>query len=159
LISDSKARTRQGIDEKPGVLARTLRSVMLARDVIKNDSAQVQKILSDTLKLDPAAPATFWKDKNFEVSVDRERLIGDLMRQAQWASAEGLTKPGAKLPDFETVVVDVIAPTCASILFQACSSASSNVMRDDFSASSASESTRSLSSSSWSAPFCPFFHT
>jgi ABC-type nitrate/sulfonate/bicarbonate transport system substrate-binding protein len=103
------------IDKKPDLLARALKTVMAADRVIKDEQAKAQKILSDTLKLDPGAPATFWKDLNFGVTLDRKRLTRDLTSQAQWAADNGLIKPGTKLPDFETVLDDRIYKLARSV--------------------------------------------
>jgi NitT/TauT family transport system substrate-binding protein len=96
------------IDKDPDLLTRALKTLMAADRVIKDEPAKAQKILSDTLKLDPGAPATFWKDLTFGVTLDRQGLSRVLARQAQWAADNGLVKPGTKLPDFETVVDDRI---------------------------------------------------
>jgi NitT/TauT family transport system substrate-binding protein len=96
------------IDKNPDLLARALKTVMAADRVIKEEPAKAQKILSDTLKLDPGAPATFWKDMTFEVTLDRQRLARDLTHQAQWAIDNGLVRPGTKMPDLEAVLDDRI---------------------------------------------------
>ncbi|MBV8534083.1 MAG: NrtA/SsuA/CpmA family ABC transporter substrate-binding protein [Alphaproteobacteria bacterium] len=100
--------TQSMIDKNPDLLARALKTIMAADRVVKDEPAKAQKVLSDTLKLDPGAPATFWKDLTFGVTLDRQNLSRVLASQAQWAADNGLTKPGTKLPDFATVIDDRI---------------------------------------------------
>jgi hypothetical protein len=92
------------------------KNVAVAKDFLK--FVIQPNVVNEYLKTGLCRRCPTWPRTNrsgFEVSVDRERLIGDLTRQAQWASAEGLTKPGTKLPDFETVVVDDIFKRARSV--------------------------------------------
>lgn len=96
------------IETMPDLLVRAVKTMMDADGFVKSDAAQAQKILSDTLKLDPSGPAKFWSGMDFRIVLDSNRLVGDLKSQAQWALDNGLAKPGSKMPDFSTIVTDKI---------------------------------------------------
>ncbi len=96
------------IDKNPNLLARALESLMAADRFIKSHPSSAQKILADTLKLDPSVTGALWKGLGFGVALDRGRLIPVLAREARWAADSGLIRPGSRLPNFETVVVDKI---------------------------------------------------
>jgi len=99
---------RSTIEERPEALVRVLRSLMAADEIIKTDAPKAQKILSDTLKLDPEAIAAVWPTVRFGVAMDKPRLVRVFEEQARWAIESNLTRPGATLPDFTAIVTEEI---------------------------------------------------
>ena len=99
---------RATVEKQPDMLAKALRALMDVDKIMKTEESKAQKIMSDVLKLDPAAAAALWPGITFEVAMDKQRLIPVLEQQAQWAIENKLTKDGAALPDFAAIVTDEI---------------------------------------------------
>jgi NitT/TauT family transport system substrate-binding protein len=96
------------VQDQPEMLTRAVRALVAANDIVKNKPEQAMDILSAKLKLERSSVPDFWKDLHFGVEMDRATMVADLTKEAEWAFANNLVKPGAKLPPFDTVVTDSI---------------------------------------------------
>jgi len=99
---------RETVKQRPEALARALKALVAADKIIKTEVPQAQNILSETLKIEPAATAALWPTLNFKVGLDRQPLIHVLEQQTQWAMASKLTRPGATVPDYAAIVTEDI---------------------------------------------------
>lgn len=93
------------IDQKPELLVKALKALIAGDKALKADPESAIRIVSDRIKLDPETTRAFWPRLKFDIGLDKEGLVKELESQAQWAIANNLVRPDAKLPDFNTVVV------------------------------------------------------
>ncbi|WP_151448549.1 ABC transporter substrate-binding protein [Lacisediminimonas profundi] len=93
------------IDKHPELLVKALRALLAADKSLKADPEGAIKIVADRIKLDPAVTRSFWPRLKFDVDLDKADLVKELESQAKWAIDNKLTRPDAKLPDFNAVVV------------------------------------------------------
>lgn len=93
------------IDQKPELLVKALKALIAGDKSLKADPESAIRIVSDRIKLDPETTRAFWPRLKFDIALDKEALVKELESQAQWAIANNLVRPDAKLPDFNTVVV------------------------------------------------------
>ncbi len=93
------------IDQKPELLVKALKALIAGDKSLKADPEGAIRIVSDRIKLDPETTRAFWPRLRFDIHLDKEGLVKELESQAQWAIANNLVRPDAKLPDFNTVVV------------------------------------------------------
>lgn len=96
------------IDQKPELLVKALRALLAADKSLKADSEGAIRIVADRIKLDPEITRSFWPRLKFDIDLDKEALVKELDSQARWAFANNLTRPDAKIPDFNQVVVTSI---------------------------------------------------
>lgn len=93
------------IDQKPELLVKALKALIAGDKALKADPEGAIRIVSDRIKLDPETTRAFWPRLKFDLTLDKEALVKELESQAQWAIANNLVRPDAKLPDFNTVVI------------------------------------------------------
>ncbi|MGO4712694.1 ABC transporter substrate-binding protein [Bradyrhizobium sp. 2TAF24] len=93
------------IDSKPDLLVKALKALIEADDIIRRDPDAAAALTAERIKLDPAVARAFWPRANFRLALDKPELVAELKRQAAWAVENKLVRPDAKVPDFDTVVV------------------------------------------------------
>lgn len=96
------------IDQKPELLVKVLKALLAADKALKADPDGAIRIVSDRIKLDPEVTRAFWPRLKFDIDLDKEGLVKELESQSRWAIANNLTRPDAKVPDFNSVVVTKI---------------------------------------------------
>ncbi|UCV08228.1 ABC transporter substrate-binding protein [Dechloromonas denitrificans] len=96
------------IDQKPELLVKALRALLAADKSLKTDPDGAIRIVAERIKLDPEITRSFWPRLKFDIDLDKEALVKELESQARWAVANNLTRPDAKIPDFNKVVVTSI---------------------------------------------------
>jgi ABC-type nitrate/sulfonate/bicarbonate transport system substrate-binding protein len=96
------------VDSQPEMLIRAVRTLMSAHEVVKNTPEQAMDIVSAKLKLERSSVPGFWKDLHFGDDMNPTSMTADLTKEAEWAFANNLVKPGAKMPSFDQVVTDSI---------------------------------------------------
>ncbi len=96
------------IDSNPEMLIRAVRTLVAAHEVVKSAPEQAMDIISAKLKLERSSVPELWKDLHFGVGINRASMTVDLVKEAEWAFANNLVKPGAKMPSFDQVVTDSI---------------------------------------------------
>jgi NitT/TauT family transport system substrate-binding protein len=97
--------TQQTIETRRPELIAALRALISAVDYINREPEAAVKITADRIKMDPKLASEIWSQIRFAVSLDRAQLIKELRTEGQWAIDSGIARPGAKLPDFDAVVV------------------------------------------------------
>ncbi|MFD1331811.1 ABC transporter substrate-binding protein [Methylopila musalis] len=93
------------IDQKPELLTKALKALIEADQTFKTDPERAIAIVSEKIKLSPEVTKGFWDRFNFQIGLDRPKLVADLKAQAQWAIENKLVRPDATVPDFDKVVV------------------------------------------------------
>lgn len=96
------------IDEKPDLLVKALKALIAADGYIKTNPEPSIAIVAERIKLDPKIAAAFWDRTRFDLTLDKPAVVKLLQEEAEWAVANKLTRPDAKIPDFNTVVVTEI---------------------------------------------------
>jgi NitT/TauT family transport system substrate-binding protein len=93
------------IDSKPDLLVKALRALLEGDDFIKKNPDAARTIVAERIKLDPEIARNFWSRANFNLTLDKAKLVAELTEQANWAIENKLVRPDAKIPDFTAVVV------------------------------------------------------
>jgi NitT/TauT family transport system substrate-binding protein len=97
--------TQQTIETRRPELIAALRALIQAVHHINREPEASAALTAARIKMDPKLAREIWPQIRFAVSLDRAELIKELRTQAQWAIDSGVARPGARLPDFEAVVV------------------------------------------------------
>jgi NitT/TauT family transport system substrate-binding protein len=98
--------TQQTIETRRPELVSALRALLAADNYIKGSPEAAADLTAAKIRMDPGLAREIWPQINFGVSLDRQKLVAEMRRQGQWAIDSGLARPGTKLPDFDSVVVD-----------------------------------------------------
>lgn len=96
------------VDSQPELLTKAVKTLLAADKIVKAKPEQAMDVVSNKLKLDRNAVGGFWQDLHFGVDMNRAAMASDLAKQAEWAFANNLVKPGAKMPAFDQIVTDSI---------------------------------------------------
>lgn len=98
--------TQNAIDTRRAELVAGLKALIEADAFIKASPGEAADLAAARIKLDPKLAREIWPRIDFAVSLNREELVAELRKQAQWAIDAGVARPGSTLPDFNAVVVD-----------------------------------------------------
>ncbi len=98
--------TQRAIDARRAELVAGLKALIEADAFIKSSPGKAADLAAARIKLDPKLAREIWPRIDFAVTLNREELVAELRKQAQWAIDAGVARPGSALPDFNAVVVD-----------------------------------------------------
>jgi len=90
------------ISSNPAMVAKMLRALIKAEELVKKSPAEAQKAIADLRHLDMDLLRAVWADQNFAVSLD-QYLILTLEDESRWAIRGGLTK-ASKVPNYLTFI-------------------------------------------------------
>lgn len=96
------------IDQKPELLIKALKALIAADKALKADPDGAARIVGERVKLDADILKAYWPRLKFDLGLDKPALVKELDSQARWAIDAKLTRPDAKLPDYNTVVVTTL---------------------------------------------------
>jgi NitT/TauT family transport system substrate-binding protein len=96
------------IDKNPDLLVKALRALIAADKVLKAEPAASAATVAGRIKLDPQIAANFWNRAQFDLTLNKPDVVKLLQEEAKWAIDSKLTRPDAKVPDFNPVVVTEI---------------------------------------------------
>ncbi|VVE51136.1 sulfonate ABC transporter substrate-binding protein [Pandoraea communis] len=93
------------IDKHPDLLRRALLAVRAADAANAADPSRASALVAQRVNFDPALAARYWPKLNLGLGIDKASVVRELESQARWAIDNKLVRPGARIPDFNQVVV------------------------------------------------------
>lgn len=99
------------IDQNPEILRKALRTIATADAFIQRDPQKSIQTVATRVNFDLPLAQAYWPTLNLGLGLDKKAVVAELEAQARWAIDNKLVRPDARIPDFNTIVVDSFLPS------------------------------------------------